>query len=69
MKVQEMKLNIDLLSQEHGLNSMDTYHLDPQRRKQLQILQSSINPSRYATDPPEMQKMPYFANRGIDLMK
>lgn len=51
MRAQEMKLNMQILSKEGGITSMDTYHLDPQRKRQLQILQSSIDPSRYTTDP------------------
>jgi hypothetical protein len=49
MKEQEMRMNLDILNQNNNISSMDTYQLDPYRKKQLEVIEKSLNPSRYST--------------------
>lgn len=49
---------------------MDTYQLDPYRKKQLEVVEKAFNPSRYNTvDYAENSRLTYFANKGINIIK
>ena len=42
-------MNIDILSNENNINSIDTYHLDPYRKRQLEVIEKSLNNSKLNT--------------------
>lgn len=63
MKDQERRINSNILG--NGVGSIDTYGLDPYRRKQIEVVEKSFNPQRYNTlDAAPHGRMGYFADRG-----
>ena len=61
MKQHEMKLNYDILLADSPVSSMDTYRMDPYRKKQLETIQKSIKQNH--TIDSESQRLPYFASQ------
>lgn len=63
-------MNMDIFNKNNNISSIDTFQMDPYRKKQLEVIEKSLNPSRYNTlDYAENSRLTYFANKGINIIK